>query len=322
MKIKYLVLALAMTLGSNSFAQYPEAHITNGLIKAHIYLPDAETGFYRATRFDWAGVISSLKYQEHEFFGQWYAKHNPTGHDAIQGPVEAFDPIGYDEAKPGETFIKIGVGTLRKTNANPYRFSGQFEIIDGGRWKVKAKKDRVEFIHELNDPTGYAYIYKKTLRLVKNKPELVLEHSLKNTGKRAIETNTFNHNFFVIDNQPTGPDFNVSLGFDIDNQSAGKQLITFENRQMRYLRELKRGDSTMEYPTGFTGDKIEDYDFSITNTKTGASVRITSDQPLLKFMYWSVPTTLSPEPFIKVSAQPGKEFKWNIKYEFSSTKKP
>lgn len=315
---KTVLIGLILLSAFTTFAQYPEASISNGLIQANLYLPDPANGFYRATRFDWAGVVSSLKYKDHEFFGQWYNKHDPTVHDAIQGPAEAFDPIGYDTAKPGETFIKIGVGTLRKINTNPYRFSGKFEIVNGGEWKVKKKKNRVHFTHELHDTSGYAYIYKKTLRLVKNRPELILEHSLKNIGQKSIETNTFNHNFFVIDKQPTGPDFTVSLPFEINNQAAGKNLISFENNQLRYLKELTRGESTMEYPKGYAGDKVEDYDFTISNSKTGAGVRITADRPLSNFMYWSVSTTLSPEPFIRVTALPGKKFKWNIKYEFKS----
>lgn len=315
---KNLLLGLILFSGLNIFGQYPEASISNSLIEAKLYLPDSEKGFYKATRFDWAGIISSLKYNNHEFFGQWYAKHDPKVHDAIQGPVEAFDPIGYDSAKPGETFIKIGVGTLKKINSNPYRFSSQFEIINGGAWKVKKKKDRIQFIHELHDVNGYAYVYKKTLRLVKNKPELILEHSLKNIGKNTIETNVFNHNFFMIDQQPTGPDFTVTLPFEISNQASGKKLMKFENKQMSYLKELEKGESTMEYPVGFTGDRLEDYDITITNSKTGSSVRITADKPLSNFMFWSIPTTLSPEPFIHVKALPGENFKWNIKYEFNS----
>ncbi|SKB35961.1 hypothetical protein SAMN05661099_0853 [Daejeonella lutea] len=300
------------------FAQHPETTISNGLIEAKLYLPDATNGFYRATRFDWAGVVSSLKYKNHEYFGQWYAKHDPKVHDAIQGPVEAFDPIGYDAVKPGESFVKIGVGSLKKINANPYRFSSPFEIVNAGEWKVKKKKNAVTFVHELHDANGYAYIYTKTLRLLKNKPVLVLEHSLKNIGKNLIETSTFNHNFFVIDKQPTGPDFTVTLPFEINNQSAGKNLMKFENKQMNYLKVLTKGESTMEYPKGFTGDRVEDYDFTVANSRTGASVRITADKPLSNFMYWSVPTTLSPEPFIKIKALPGETFKWNINYEFSS----
>ena len=314
-KKAFICLLLFSTI--NALAQYPEAIISNGVIEAKLYLPDANNGFYKGSRFDWSGVVSSLKYKNHEFFGQWYPTHNPRVHDAIQGPVEAFDPIGYDTAKPGETFIKIGVGTIKKINTNPYRFSSPFEIINAGEWKIKKKKSSVKFIHKLQDVSGYAYTYIKTLRLVKNKPELILEHSLKNTGANAIETSVFNHNFFVIDQQPTGPDFTVSLPFEISNKAAGKNL-KFEKNELVYLKELTKGESTMEYPTGYAGDQVKDYDFKVKNSKTGAGVRITSDRPLSRFMFWSVPTTLSPEPFIKVKALPGEEFKWNIKYEFKS----
>ena len=32
----------------------PSASITNGLVKAKLWLPDTKTGYYRGTRFDWA----------------------------------------------------------------------------------------------------------------------------------------------------------------------------------------------------------------------------------------------------------------------------
>ena len=94
--------------------KFPEAEITNGLIHAHLYLPDSREGYYQATRFDWSGVISSLQHEGHSFYGQWFEKYSPTTHDAIMGPVEEFAQIGYSEATFGESFLKIGVGMLSK----------------------------------------------------------------------------------------------------------------------------------------------------------------------------------------------------------------
>lgn len=51
-------------------ADFPQATITNGLIEAHLFLPDAKEGYYRGPRFDWAGVMSDLKYKDHTYFGQ------------------------------------------------------------------------------------------------------------------------------------------------------------------------------------------------------------------------------------------------------------
>jgi len=47
---------------------FPSAHISNGLIKAKLYLPDKTNGYYRGTRFDWGGVMPELEYKGHHFF--------------------------------------------------------------------------------------------------------------------------------------------------------------------------------------------------------------------------------------------------------------
>ena len=41
-------------------SDFLRAEISNGLITAKIYLPDANNGYYRSTRFDWLGAIYSL----------------------------------------------------------------------------------------------------------------------------------------------------------------------------------------------------------------------------------------------------------------------
>ena len=49
------------------FTSFPEARISNGAIAAKLYLPDAQRGFYRSTRFDWSGMISSLEFNGHQY---------------------------------------------------------------------------------------------------------------------------------------------------------------------------------------------------------------------------------------------------------------
>src|SRR5688572_17772160 len=75
----------------------PQAAISNSRVRARLYLPDAQAGYYRGTRFDWSGVISSLEWNGHSYFGQWFPRYDPKLHDAITGPVQEFDSLGYDE---------------------------------------------------------------------------------------------------------------------------------------------------------------------------------------------------------------------------------
>jgi hypothetical protein len=53
----------------------PAGQISNGLLSVSFYLPDAENGFYRGTRFDWSGIIYSLRYMGEEYYGSWVYPH-------------------------------------------------------------------------------------------------------------------------------------------------------------------------------------------------------------------------------------------------------
>src|SRR5438309_9248613 len=115
-------------------ADMPQAEISNGLVKAKLFLPDPENGYYRATRFDWSGQIASLVYKGHSYFGQWFDRYDPKLHDSILGPVESFNAIGYDEAPVGGTFLRIGVGKLRKPEEKAVNNFRTYDIVDGGKW--------------------------------------------------------------------------------------------------------------------------------------------------------------------------------------------
>jgi hypothetical protein len=86
----YSLIFCVFAIAAKPFDQFPQATITNGLIQARIYLPDVNSGYYRASRFDWSAVMPELTYKGHSYFGQWYDKYSPTHHDAIMGPVEDF----------------------------------------------------------------------------------------------------------------------------------------------------------------------------------------------------------------------------------------
>ena len=296
--------------------KFPEAEISNGLIHAHFYLPDSNIGYYRGTRFDWSGIISSLEYKGHNYYGQWFAKYNPTTHDAVMGPVEEFAPLGYSEAKSGGSFVKIGIGTLSKPVESAYSNFKLYEIVNPGKREIKNKPDQIQFIHKLDD-AEYSYEYSKTIKLTKGKPELVISHSLKNKGKRTIETDAYDHNFLVIDKEPAGPGYVVKFPVEVTGTGKGfGDLALIQGKQLTFLKELARSESI--YCAGLQGlsDNPKDYDIRVENIKTGAGVRITCDRPLLKLVIWSSSTTVCPEPYILIKVEPGKEFTWKITYQY------
>jgi hypothetical protein len=298
---------------------YPKAEITNGLIRAELMLPDSSHGSYQGTRFDWSGIISSLQFQGHEYFGRWYEHHDPKIHDAITGPVEEFrtndSGLGYDEAKSGGTFVRIGVGTVRKPDEEAYRPYDTYDIVDSGHWMVKRHKDRIEFTHKLKGENGYAYVYRKTVRLVKGKPELLLEHSLRNTGGKEIDTTQYNHNFFVIDHEAVGRDVVVKFPFHPVATRGFKDRAEIVDNEIRFPREIEGKNGVFSELTGSKND-IADYDFRVENVKSGAGVRFTSDQPLEKVNFWAINTVAAAEPYIHLKVAPGKQVHWTVRYDF------
>lgn len=307
-----------MTAGLSASAQdaYPETTLTNGHIKARFYLPDAQKGSYRAARFDWSGIIASLEYKDHHYFGKWYGKDDPLLHDAISGPVEEFTPIGYETAQPGETFLKIGVGMLRKKDQTAYRFFVPFDNVNGGTWTTKVRRKRIVFTHELTDAAGYAYRYEKTVRLRKNK--LILSHKLTNTGSKPIETMVYDHNFLVFDGQTTGPDTRITFPFRLETEAGTTPkglgtLAELQGNQWTYLRPLAKAESTHSYLSGF-GKAVTDYRIRAENKDIGVDIR--GSKPLVRLVFWSIATVFSPEPYISIQANPGQTDRWTIEYTF------
>lgn len=328
MAFRFVVLSslLIATCGWSADASVPEAQISNGSITAKLFLPDAERGYYRGTRFDWSGQIQSLKTKDHEYFGQWFEKYDPKLHDAIMGPVEEFltndTALGYEEAQAGGEFIRIGVGALKKPEERRFERFKTYDIVDHGKWEIKKGGDWIEFTQDLKEHNGYAYKYTKRIVLAKGKPEMVIHHTLKNTGKKAIHTSQYNHNFFVLDGQPTGPDATVKFPFELrPTRPVAQGVVDYRDSKVSYLKELPKGESVYNEFEGF-GKTASDYDIRVENHKSGAGVRIQGDQPITKMVYWSIRTTLCPEAYITLDVDPGKETKWSYKYTFYEAQKP
>jgi hypothetical protein len=308
---------MLVVLSGAAVAQPPQAEISNSQIHAKLYLPDTKSGYYQATRFDWSGVIASLEWNGHNYFGKWFDQYDPKTHDAIMGPVEEFltngAGLGYNEAKTGEAFVKIGVGAIRKPDEPAFQQFHTYEIIDPGTRTTRRGADWIEFTHQLGDTGGYSYVYRKQLRLAGNK--LILEHHLKNTGRKSIATSVYEHNFFMLDGKPSGPDLVVRFAFEPHASRPLNGLVEIRGQELHYLQEMPLDQSIYTELTGFAPTK-KDYDIRVENRKTGAGVHQTGDHPMSKLAFWSIRSNVSPEAYVDLKIEPGQEAAWKIVYEF------
>ena len=331
MKIGLALTFVTLSLGLLQAADPPATSITNGQIQAKVYLPEAKRGFYRGTRFDWSGVIYSLRFEGIDYYGPWFTKTNPSIHDfvyegsdivagpcsAITGPVDEFKPLGWDDAKPGGNFVKIGIGALRKPDDQPYDNYHLYDIADPGKWHVKRKRDSIEFSQTLKDSSsGFGYVYSKTIRLTAGKPQMILSHSIRNTGTHAIETTVYNHNFLILDGRPTGAGVVVTVPFQIKSpQPPDKSLAEIRGNQIAYLTTLKDRDTVATPMQGFS-DSTKDNQVRVESNALDAGMTIQTDRPLVSESLWSIRSVVAVEPFIAISVEPGKEFTWTSTYEY------
>jgi len=322
MKIYFLnYLIMLLTFFHLGHAQdAPMAKITNGQIKAEIYLPDIEKGYYQGTRFDWSGVMPVLEWGGHSYFGKWFKNYDPKVHESVMGPVEEFDPLGYKEAEIGETFMKIGVGALTKPKEQKYSKFKTYEIYDAGKWEVKKSPSQIQFKHRLTEG-DYHYEYEKIIRLIKGKPEMVLEHTFTNTGTKTIKTEVYNHNFFFMDTMNIGPGYSVKFPFDLIGEGEVKGIGEFAEiigNSIVFIKDLGEKDNV--YIGSLKGNLANEsgYEIRIENKSSGAGVLISCDRPLSRLVFWSAQKTVCPEPYIALKVEPGESFTWKITYNFYS----
>ena len=304
----------------------PSADIGNGLIDAKIYRTDSKNGFYRGTRFDQSGVIGSFRLGSRNFYGPWFDHTSPEVMDyiftpegivagpdsAIAGPVEEFAPVGFDEAPPGGPFLKIGVGVLKRPDAQPYDHYRPYEILDPGKRSVRAAGSSVTFTQDV----AGAFHYVKILRLMPGKPQMRIEHILTNIGANPIATSVYDHNFLTL--SPGNADIAVILPFTIAPDNApDPELARIDANRIAYVRPLKGEERVSFHISGF-GNTRRDYDIKVDDTGTGAGVRITADQPLIKMNFWSIRSVMAVEPYIDIELAPGATKRWTYTYTYKA----
>jgi hypothetical protein len=308
-------------------ASAPSVTISNGRITAHI-APPGPRAFYRGTRFDQTGVVTSLKMNGREFYGPWFDRTAPEVFDytydangavvggpdsATSGPVEEFAPLDF-AARPGP-FVKIGVGTLRQPDAQPYDHYRHYEIVDRGKWTVKSTKDSVTLTQVLKSGET-AYLYEKILRLVPGQPKLVIEHHLKNTGSKAINTSVYDHNFLRLVQGNAGIQVTFPFPPTVATNPPPPDLMRVEGKTLTYLRPMKLKERISFLVTGF-GSSSSDYDIAIRDTAGGGGVTIEGDRPITRLNIFSIDKVQSVEPYIAIDLAPDQEKSWKYTYTFS-----
>ncbi|QEL14960.1 hypothetical protein [Limnoglobus roseus] len=316
---RFAFLTLLLLVAPAAAADYPTRTLKSNNLTVTVFEPDAEKGMYRGARFDWSGVFN-VTFDGHKLYGPWLGEPSPKNPDSIVGPCEEFGmfttPPGYDTAKVGETFLKIGVGQLEKPKEDGYRFLHGYKVVKPGTWVMTTRDGLIAFTQSVKTAAGYGYLYSKTVAVKGD--TLTISHKLENTGIKLLHTDHYNHNFFNVDGDAVGPNYELEFPFvptAVEPKDRFAEVVKFDGKKLTLTAALDKG--TLH--AGLTGFDATAATAGVTlrHKPSGVTVRVTGDRPVTRFNVWAMKTTLCPEPFVELKIKPGQSAAWQWKYEFS-----
>ncbi len=319
------LLALLLLASPATAQDYPKAAVTGQSSAFTLYLPDDAKGFYRGTRFDRGGVVADWKVNGATLFHAWKGTHDPANADDITGPCEEFDqagPADYAAAKVGDTFVKIGVGELRKVKDEPYQFQKAYPVVNPGKRTLTVVAGKYTFTHEVAAKSGVGYTLAKTVESADDATAAVLRlrSTLTNAGTRPLTTRVYNHNFFNVNRDPIGPNYKLEFAGKLrvtKSESRYDELAGKDAGALTFRGKLDAGQVYAEY-----GDLLSTpYRFTMRHAPSGTAVEVSSDRPMSAFRVWGLSTVICPEPFVSIDElQPGQSFAWTTTYRVPLTK--
>ena len=278
---------------------------------------------YRGTRFDHSGMIQKMQLQNHTLCERWHTgPSNPDANDDVTGPCEEFGnakPIGYVSNRPGSSFVKIGVGVLKQPVETEYRFWEKYEFIRRGDWTTEHDDSSMTFRQTLfDDPVNKSvgYEYQKVVRVTDT--GFRIEHSISNLGTEALSTDHYNHNFFLIDSDKVGPNYELEVPFEIKavNRKANfDEAIKVAGKIARF-HELVGTRSFFAELSGHSG-QVSDHQFKLRHLPSGVTVECKGNSPLSKMNFWGMGSTICPEPYTQINVAPNQKFEWALEYVVS-----
>lgn len=298
-------------------ATHPDAVVLdNGTLRVEVMQPEGERRYNRGTRFANIAAVLSVRHQGREYL------YNPQKHDPLEdhaGLAAEFDlcvpggpagdmPPGYHAAVPGEGFLKIGVGVLRKEE-QPYSLFQRSAVIAPARTECDWSAQGAQFTQSAGPVKGYAYELGARIELVQNR--LVVHWTLKNSGTKSFITRQYIHNFFRFGDHDSGTGYELLFPYPIaptgleEGQDATERSIIFARAIPRWV------NISVPYPPDYTGENRltlrhpVGQEISFQTSRRGIYTAIHARAPYI-----------APEQFIELKLAPGETAEWTREYEF------
>ena len=284
-------------------------------LAAMLMVPDKPTSAYAGPRYESGGVVMQVTLDgKHTFLGKEGRGERLGGFGLIE-EMGISKAVGYEEAKEGEAFLKLGIGLVARGKRPEYSFYEALPVAERFGWEVSVSQRAATYIQVGKPFKGHAYRYEKRIELDEKGPALRIEHTLANTGEKAIETDQYCHNYFRFDDAPPGPDYLVEMGFPLEPILPLKPPMVVEGKTATFS-EILKGAAYCRFkgqpPTA------KSHRFRIHHKANGLEVTVGGDFPVSYYAYYADPQAASPEAFCAISVKPGETFRWTRTYGFAA----
>lgn len=288
--------------------QKPEAiKVKGNKLEIEIAYPGT---FYSGSRFDWTGFITKVVLNgKHTFC----APESPIPGEGSGGygfcnEFGITTPIGYDEAKPGEKFHKLGTGLLTRFDESDYFFFDKYEVTPYPI-TIESGSNQVRFEVEPVECNGYSVHMIKEISIEEN--SMIIKYCLKNVGSKPIKTEEYCHNFISIDNNPTGPEYLLKFPYSVKADET-PDVLDISNNEMSWNKQPENDFYII--PGGFK--PTPNHTWELIHKPSGVGVREISNFDIQKVAVWGKGHVISPEVFVTVNIEPGQTQSWERVYEF------
>lgn len=285
--------------------------------------PNDPERYNNETRFSPVAYILRAVYKGRDYLYTPEVKDNRFGQGC--GIPQEFDigertnPPGYDEAAPGEPFLKVGVGILERLNHSPYFFSARYPVIESAKTDVEWSKGEARFVQTLDgDAKGYCCRFEEVITVENS--QVILSYTLTNTGDKAFKTEQYLHNFTRLGENDVDSSYHVTFPYSFE--LCDKMMADVKEMPVPMARTAAAlvfsdapsgpGKVFVKAPIDYEGENA----LSVLHLASGMKLTIGASVPCNTTSVFFSEEQVSPEMNLEFSLQPGETVKFNRKYTF------
>jgi hypothetical protein len=263
-------------------------------------------------RFDATGMVSEVTLNGCTYLGP----HGLIDEFGIDG----VGLLGFREAGPGGSFIKIGVGELIRPDEKEYMFWQPYAVRRRFPTRVERGPNSVS-LYQRGSLGRYGYDYVKKYTVLPTSGLLVIEYSLRNTGKLPFSYNQYNHNWLSFSGRGPGSSCFIQTRFGLSDKAAPEWLNIPTPREQEVRLSFtdlvgRKGGAVFESPRGAPAAQ---------NTLTaacqalGQQIEIGGDFSVSKFALYAETGAFCPEVYKQSTLERGEVQTWRRYYRFLLT---